>query len=119
MHHIVSVQCTHIYQYDTLRTNATSSRLNDLIMSVSIGSLLGAPGPEFHIAAVNNSPACALLADQGNFADYVSLLERETRFNATALKACRVEICNAIYGIGNPDISGIGVRPPMPLLLRS
>ena len=86
---------------------------NDLTMSVSIGSLLGSPGPEFHIAAVPNpAPACTLLAEQDSFADYVSLLESETSFNATALTACRVQICNAVYGYGNPDISGIGVRSP-------
>ncbi|KAL6851174.1 hypothetical protein ACO1O0_008302 [Amphichorda felina] len=53
-----------------------------------------------------------------DFGDYVASLDSETRFAATALKKCRLEICNAVYGIGNRDISGIGSLATLVVLAR-
>lgn len=72
-------------------------------MSVSIASLLGFPHP------AAKGPSCSHLETLDDFGDYVVSLDSETSFDATALKRCRPEICNAVYGTGNPDISGIGV----------
>ncbi|KAI6781546.1 uncharacterized protein J7T54_001509 [Emericellopsis cladophorae] len=45
----------------------------------------------------------------GDFSRYVDGITRETGWERERLWPCRVEICSAIYGTGNPDISGIGV----------
>jgi hypothetical protein len=49
-----------------------------------------------------------LLAD---FSDYIDTIETVTRFDDSKLQECKAVICAAVYGTGNPDISGIGVRP--------
>ena len=33
--------------------------------------------------------------------------------NLTLLELCKPEVCNALWGTGNADISGIGVRFPL------
>lgn len=52
---------------------------------------------------------CSSLESLGDFNECISLLESETHFNETILLQCQREICVAIWGEGNPDISGIGV----------
>lgn len=52
---------------------------------------------------------CSTLAPRGSFADYVQQLNSTTGFNETLLGACQTDICNALWGVGNADISGIGV----------
>lgn len=59
---------------------------------------------------------CTLLATRSSFPDYVQLLQNETgtgsnlTLNLTLLELCKPEVCNALWGTGNADISGIGVR---------
>ncbi|CZR57808.1 uncharacterized protein PAC_07697 [Phialocephala subalpina] len=60
----------------------------------------------------SNSPSfanCSLLVSRTDFASYVQDLNSTTAFNATLLEACKSDICNAIWGDGNADISGIGM----------
>lgn len=45
----------------------------------------------------------------GDFNEYIKQLRTETNFVTSNLTQCREEICFAIWGQGNPDISGIGV----------
>ncbi|KAJ4269658.1 hypothetical protein NW762_001326 [Fusarium torreyae] len=52
---------------------------------------------------------CSQWAELNDFSKYIQDLESKTQFNRSKLEICRNEICNAIYGTGNPDISGIGV----------
>ncbi|KAI8672259.1 hypothetical protein NCS56_00688500 [Fusarium sp. Ph1] len=55
------------------------------------------------------APNCNALAQLDDFSGYVDLLRDETEFDETRLEVCKNEICIAVYGTGNPDISGIGV----------
>lgn len=54
--------------------------------------------------------SCSDFKKLDDFSDYISDLRNETRFNSTILQQCQGEICTTLYGIGNPDMSGIGVR---------
>ncbi|RMJ06732.1 hypothetical protein BHE90_010027 [Fusarium euwallaceae] len=56
-----------------------------------------------------NDPNCSMLEQMGNYLEYVDALQSETGFNEDSLSLCKSEICTAVYGTGNPDISGIGV----------
>ena len=55
-------------------------------------------------------PNCTNLLSLGDFNKYIEHLRTETNFITENLTLCREDICNAIWGTGNPDISGIGVR---------
>lgn len=55
------------------------------------------------------APNCDALAQLDDFSGYVDILRVETEFDETRLEVCKSEICIAVYGTGNPDISGIGV----------
>ncbi|CAG8954199.1 hypothetical protein HYFRA_00005819 [Hymenoscyphus fraxineus] len=52
---------------------------------------------------------CAALASPEIFADYVDKIYFYTNYNETLLQSCRSEICSALWGVGNADISGIGM----------
>ena len=52
---------------------------------------------------------CSLFSTEKNFRSYVTELNETTKFNETLLQYCQNDICNAIWGDGNADISGIGV----------
>jgi hypothetical protein len=67
-----------------------------------------------NIGAMAATPNCTNLLSLGDFNQYIEQLRTETNFNANNLALCRADICNAIWGTGNPDISGIGVRKPLP-----
>jgi len=56
---------------------------------------------------------CSLLIARKDFASYVQELNLTTGFNVTLLEACKGDICNALWGDGNADISGIGVSLPI------
>jgi hypothetical protein len=62
---------------------------------------------------------CTLLASRSSFANYVQILQNETgtgsnhTLNLTLLELCKPEVCNALWGTGNADISGIGVCFPL------
>ena len=53
---------------------------------------------------------CESLASRTSFANYVASIRTATADNFTLVSQCRAEICNALWGSGNPDISGVGVR---------
>jgi hypothetical protein len=59
---------------------------------------------------------CTLLATRSSFPDYIQILQNETgsnfTLNLTLLELCKPEVCNALWGTGNGDISGIGVSFP-------
>ncbi|CAM1509100.1 Fc.00g028390.m01.CDS01 [Cosmosporella sp. VM-42] len=57
----------------------------------------------------SSPPDCSALKKLSDFKDYIDALKEETDFEISNLQACKVEICTAVYGTGNPDISGIGV----------
>ncbi|KAJ2903123.1 hypothetical protein MKZ38_010387 [Zalerion maritima] len=52
---------------------------------------------------------CSVFTNYKSLEQYMSLLEDETDFDPELLGACKIEICSAIWGIGNPDIAGIGM----------
>ncbi|KAF8860938.1 hypothetical protein BDZ45DRAFT_724229 [Acephala macrosclerotiorum] len=52
---------------------------------------------------------CSLLVSRTDFASYVQELNATTAFNVSLLEACKSDICNAVWGDGNADISGIGM----------
>ncbi|KAG5755321.1 hypothetical protein H9Q70_002080 [Fusarium xylarioides] len=52
---------------------------------------------------------CSQWTELNDFSEYIQDLDSKTQFNKSTLESCKSEICNAIYGTGNPDISGIGV----------
>ncbi|KAH7317182.1 hypothetical protein B0I35DRAFT_268106 [Stachybotrys elegans] len=54
-------------------------------------------------------PDCTRLSELDGFNDYAKLIEEETAWKSTELEHCQFELCSAVYGTGNPDISGIGV----------
>ncbi|KAH6677131.1 hypothetical protein B0J14DRAFT_336176 [Halenospora varia] len=52
---------------------------------------------------------CTLLTSRSDFAGYVQQINATTNFNVSLLEACQSNICNALWGNGNADISGIGM----------
>jgi len=52
---------------------------------------------------------CSGLDGFKSFESYASLLRDRTSFNETLLSQCRLPICQALWGFGEPDLSGIGV----------
>ncbi|KAF4996716.1 hypothetical protein FDECE_12315 [Fusarium decemcellulare] len=52
---------------------------------------------------------CSKLKELDDFSNYIDTVESQTQFVSSKLQTCKAEICNAVYGTGNPDISGIGV----------
>ncbi|KAH7134662.1 hypothetical protein B0J13DRAFT_560913 [Dactylonectria estremocensis] len=52
---------------------------------------------------------CLRWATLDDFDTYVNDLRDEWQFKESGMRDCRADICTAIYGTGNPDISGIGV----------
>lgn len=52
---------------------------------------------------------CSTLTSVRGFQDYIQIVRNETSFNQTLLRFCQDEICGALWGVGNPDVSGIGV----------
>lgn len=52
---------------------------------------------------------CSILSNRKSFGAYVGQLNDTTGFNVTLLQLCQSDICNALWGDGNADVSGIGV----------
>ncbi|KAK2780418.1 hypothetical protein CKAH01_00362 [Colletotrichum kahawae] len=52
---------------------------------------------------------CSSLETLEGFDDYLRKLRAATQYNESLLEECGKEICGAIWGQSNPDISGIGV----------
>ena len=53
---------------------------------------------------------CSKLASRSDFTAYANTIKAAVGNNISLLDGCKEEICNALWGSGNPDISGIGVR---------
>ena len=60
--------------------------------------------------AGSEASSCSNLTEFNNFIDYIELLRNETDFQQQKILGCKKQICSALWGVGNPDISGIGVR---------
>ncbi|KAH6888192.1 hypothetical protein B0T10DRAFT_562605 [Thelonectria olida] len=56
-----------------------------------------------------SEPNCTSLQSLHGFDDYLKQLRIETDFTKSNLTYCKQYICVAIWGGGNPDISGIGI----------
>jgi hypothetical protein len=52
---------------------------------------------------------CTALTARESFVTYIQTLRDETGNNFPRLDVCKADVCNALWGIGNSDISGIGV----------
>jgi hypothetical protein len=52
---------------------------------------------------------CNGLSSRTGFSEYIALLRNVTNDDFSLIKNCRVEICGALWGLGNPDVSGIGM----------
>ncbi|KAK5734368.1 hypothetical protein LTR17_009032 [Elasticomyces elasticus] len=52
---------------------------------------------------------CSSLATRTDFGSYIALLYDATQGDLTRLGECKLEVCTALWGEGNPDISGIGM----------
>lgn len=63
------------------------------------------------VMADTQSPDCALLESLAGFEDYMRQLRAQTNFSESLMLKCQAQICVALFGVGNPDISGIGVGP--------
>ena len=59
--------------------------------------------------ANRTSVNCGSLASRTSFPSYIASIRNATADNFTLVAQCKAEICNALWGSGNPDISGIGV----------
>lgn len=52
---------------------------------------------------------CRGLATLTDFTTYIASVNDITAFQPVLLEVCKNEICAALWGVGNSDISGIGV----------
>lgn len=52
---------------------------------------------------------CSTLTQRESFPGYIAKVRNATNGNFTLVEQCKTEVCNALWGSGNPDISGIGV----------
>ena len=52
---------------------------------------------------------CRLLSSRTSFSAYVELVRNATNENFSLVEDCRAEVCGALWGSGNPDVSGIGM----------
>ncbi|KAI9724105.1 MAG: hypothetical protein M1812_000824 [Candelaria pacifica] len=52
---------------------------------------------------------CSGLVSRTDFASYISAIRNATGNNFTRVEDCKADVCNALWGSGNADISGIGM----------
>jgi hypothetical protein len=52
---------------------------------------------------------CIALSSRTKFTAYIDLLRNNTGGDFSLVRGCRKEVCGALWGSGNPDISGIGM----------
>jgi hypothetical protein len=52
---------------------------------------------------------CTVLSSRTDFATYTELLRNATSNDFSRVADCRLQVCGALWGTGNPDISGIGM----------
>ncbi|USP78483.1 hypothetical protein yc1106_05757 [Curvularia clavata] len=56
-----------------------------------------------------NDTDCITLSSRKDFTSYINLLRNLTNGDFSQVSSCRREVCGALWGSGNPDISGIGL----------
>lgn len=71
---------------------------------------LGLPSEQPTVSMSSLKVDCSQWMELNDFSSYIRLLGSKTQFKKDSLEVCQSEICTAVYGTGNPDISGIGVR---------
>jgi hypothetical protein len=54
-------------------------------------------------------PYCNALSSRNDFPAYMALLRDITDGDFSLVNTCRAEVCGALWGSGNPDISGVGM----------
>jgi len=59
---------------------------------------------------------CTAIAIRRDFDEYIEAILNVTGGNLTRLSDCRPQVCIALWGNGNPDVSGIGVSDPVEVL---
>jgi len=59
--------------------------------------------------ANNSSIDCSNLSSRTNFASYIASISNATGGDFSLVNECRASVCGALWGSGNPDISGIGM----------
>jgi len=59
--------------------------------------------------ANNSSIDCSNLSSRTNFASYITSIRNVTGGDFSLVNECRALVCGALWGSGNPDISGIGM----------
>lgn len=52
---------------------------------------------------------CIALSNRTDFTAYVDLLRNLTNGDFSLVKVCKKDVCEALWGFGNPDISGVGM----------
>jgi len=52
---------------------------------------------------------CLALSTRTDFTAYIDLLRNATGGDFSLVKDCKTNVCGALWGSGNPDISGIGM----------
>ncbi|KAL2039666.1 hypothetical protein N7G274_007525 [Stereocaulon virgatum] len=52
---------------------------------------------------------CSKFASRTSFPNYIATIRSVTANNLTLVDHCKSQVCNALWGSGNPDISGIGM----------
>jgi len=52
---------------------------------------------------------CSQLGTRTDFKNYINLLSNVTGGNFSLVSGCKSEVCTALWGSGNPDISGVGM----------
>lgn len=58
---------------------------------------------------INSTISCSIFSQRNSFDSYISEVLKYTGSDEGLLSACKAEICNALWGSGNSDISGVGV----------
>lgn len=58
---------------------------------------------------VMDASVCATLSLRSEFSAYIELLRNATDNDFSLVDSCRMNVCGALWGLGNPDISGVGM----------
>ena len=64
----------------------------------------------FNLMANTKLVNCSGLASKESFPSYIAEIRNATANNIPLVDQCKKEVCGALWGSGNPDISGSGVR---------
>lgn len=72
-------------------------------------ALLASSISSIAILATMNITTCNTFASRSGFPEYIELLRNATSSDFSLVSSCTAEICGALWGTGNPDISGVGM----------